>query len=150
MVSQYDLMPTLLETLGLPAVDDPSLPGRSFLPVLRGDADEARENVVVYDEYGPVRMIRTPEWKYVHRHPFGPHELYDMVADPDERKELFGDKSKQSVVTEMRSRLARWFERYVDPRLDGTRFPVYGDGQLKRIDDDCCGENAFQEREQRV
>ncbi|HUU42856.1 MAG TPA: sulfatase-like hydrolase/transferase [Planctomycetota bacterium] len=148
MVSQYDFMPTLLELLGLPALDDATLPGGSFVGVLRGETDEAREDVVVYDEYGPVRMIRTPEWKYVHRHPFGPHELYDMVADPDERKNLYGEKSRQPVVTEMRTRLAGWFARYVIPRLDGSRLPVWGDGQLRRIDDDCCGENAFQERDQ--
>jgi len=147
MVSQYDFMPTLLEHLGLPAIEDATLPGTSFLGVLRGETDEARENVVVYDEYGPVRMIRTPEWKYVHRYPFGPHELYDMVADPDERKNLVDEKSRQSVVTEMRRRLAGWFARYVVSRLDGSRFPAWGDGQLRRIDDDCDGENAFQERD---
>ena len=27
-------------------------------------------------------MIRTQEWKYVHRYPYGPHELYDLVNDP--------------------------------------------------------------------
>ena len=44
-------------------------------------------------------------------------------------------------------RLARWFERCVVPRLGGTRAAVFGDGQLRRIDDDCSGENAFRERE---
>ncbi|HUV07426.1 MAG TPA: sulfatase-like hydrolase/transferase, partial [Spirochaetia bacterium] len=37
MVSQYDFMPTLLEYLGIPQADDPTLPGRSFLPVLLGE-----------------------------------------------------------------------------------------------------------------
>ncbi len=39
---------------------------------------------MVFDEYGLVRMIRTREWKYVHRYPYGPHELYDLTRDPDE------------------------------------------------------------------
>ena len=154
MVSQYDFMPTLLEHLGLPParrspsgeggpVEDDTLPGASFAAVLRGETDEAREDVVIYDEYGPVRMVRTREWKYVHRYPFGPHELYDMVNDPDERKNLVDDRSQASVVAEMRTRLAGWFARYVVPRLDGARLAVYGDGQLRRIDVDTTGDEAF-------
>ncbi|MFB3893620.1 MAG: sulfatase-like hydrolase/transferase [Phycisphaerae bacterium] len=146
MVSQYDFMPTLLEYLGMPPSSDKTLPGQSFMPALLCKKDQAKEEVVVYDEYGPVRMIRTPEWKYVHRHPYGPHELYDMVHDADERKNLVDDKSKQGLISEMRMRLARWFEKYVLPRMDGSRLPVYGEGQNRRIDADCCGDNAFQPR----
>jgi len=143
MVSQYDFMPTLLEYLGLPGIEDESLPGQSFLPVLQGQADQARQDVVIYDEYGPVRMIRTPEWKYVHRYPAGPHELYDMVNDPDERKNLVDDEDRHATVIEMRRRLVRWFDRYVKPTFDGARFDVQGGGQIERIDADHCGEEAF-------
>ena len=121
----------------------PELPGVSLLPVLRGEADQARQDVVVYDEYGPVRMIRTREWKYVHRYPYGPHELYDLVNDADERKNLVDGKERRSVVAEMRRRLGRWFERYVVPPLDGARAPVNGCGQVERIDDEHCVEEAF-------
>ena len=87
MASQYDFMPTLLDYLGLEMPGDPLRPGRSFRPALLGETDDAQDEVVIFDEYGPVRMIRTQEWKYVHRYPYGPHELYDLVNDPDERKE---------------------------------------------------------------
>ena len=143
LVSQYDFMPTLLEYLHLPAAKDPTLPGRSFLPVLLGRSDEANEDVVVYDEYGPVRMIRTREWKYVHRYPYGPHELYDLAGDPDERKNLIDDESRSSVIAEMRKRLAEWFARFVVAPVDGARFPVTGKGQRERIDPDHRGEEAF-------
>ncbi len=143
MVSQYDFAPTLLDYLGLETPDDPLTPGASFAGVLIGETDQARENVVVYDEYGPVRMIRTPEHKYVHRYPHGPHELFDLVGDPDERVNIIDDESKQPVVAELRKRLAEWFARYVDPRLDGARMPVTGSGQRERIDGEHCGEDAF-------
>ena len=81
-------------------------PGRSFRPALLGETDDAQDEVVIFDEYGPVRMIRTQEWKYVHRYPYGPHELYDLVNDPDERKNLVDEKSKVSLVKEMRQQLA--------------------------------------------
>ena len=95
MVSQYDFMPTLLDYLGLPDPNDDMSPGRSFLPALSGETNEAKEEIVVFDEYGPVRMIRTREWKYVHRYPYGPHELYDLVGDPDERSNLVEDRSRK-------------------------------------------------------
>jgi len=143
LVSQYDFFPTLLEYLGIPAVEDPSMPGESFLPVLLNQRGRDREHVVVFDEYGPVRMIRTPEWKYVHRYPYGPHELYDMVNDPDERKNLVDEKSKAAVVTEMRRRMEEWFSRYVRPELDGARMPVWGRGQRLRLSDAGSAERAF-------
>lgn len=143
MVSQYDVMPTLLEYLDLPPVDDETLPGTSFLPVLTRETDQAREEVVVYDEYGPVRMIRTREWKYVHRYPYGPHELYDLVKDPDERKNLADEESCRPVVVEMRGRLARWFERYVVAEMDGLKCPVTGQGQRQKISAEHTAEESF-------
>lgn len=143
MVSQYDVLPTLLDYVGAPPVKDPTLPGVSIVPVLEGKTDQARPEVVVYDEYGPVRMIRTEEWKYVHRYPYGPHELYDLKNDPRERKNLVEDKSQALLVAKMRKRLAKWFARYVDPRLDGAKLPVYGRGQEEKITDDMPGESAF-------
>ncbi|MDY7009905.1 MAG: sulfatase-like hydrolase/transferase [Planctomycetota bacterium] len=143
MVSQYDFLPTLLEYLDLPGMDDPILPGVSFAPVLYGQTDQADEQVVVFSEYGPVRMIRTPEHKYVHRYPYGPHELYDLQSDSDERNNLIDEKSAQPTVAEMRRRLSDWFARYVMTRLDGARMPVTGYGQAARIDGNFCGEGAF-------
>jgi len=143
MVSQYDFAPTLLEWLHLEAPNDPLAPGASFADVLAGTTDQGRENVVVYDEYGPVRMIRTERHKYVHRYPHGPHELYDLTGDADERNNLIDEESAQALIAELRKQLSDWFGRYVDPRLDGTRMPVNGAGQRERIDDVHCGEDAF-------
>jgi arylsulfatase A-like enzyme len=143
MVSQYDFMPTLLDYLGLEGPDDSMSPGRTFVPALLGETNDAQEEVVIFDEYGPVRMIRTQEWKYVHRYPYGPHELYDLVNDPGERKNLVDEKSKNSLVGEMRQQLAAWFSRYVLPELDGARFGVTGLGQAAKIDSTRSGEGAF-------
>ena len=76
MLSQYDILPTMLDCLGIPLEPDANLLGHSFAGLLRGDPDyKPNETVYIYDEYGLVRMIRTKEWKYVHRYPKGPHEL---------------------------------------------------------------------------
>jgi arylsulfatase A-like enzyme len=141
MLSQYDLMPTLLDWLGFEHPDAARLPGQSFAPLLRGQALPTREAVVVlgegrcsqdavFDEYGPVRMIRTREWKYVHRYPYGPHELYNLVNDPGEQQNLIEDRAYQHLVRDLKAGLEEWFVRHVDPRLDGTHEAVTGKGQL--------------------
>ena len=149
MVSQYDFMSTLLDYLDLPDPNDDMSPGRSFVPALTRKTNDAQDEVVIFDEYGPVRMIRTQEWKYVHRYPYGPHELYDLVKDPGERKNLVDDKSHNALIKDMRQQMGAWFERYVIPRLDGTRCPVTGGGQTAKIGDGIYGEDAFRSRQGR-
>jgi arylsulfatase A-like enzyme len=132
LLSAYDLRPTLMEHLGLP-FDGDHLPGRSFAGVLAGSSAGDREPVVVFDEYGPVRMIRTAAWKYVHRYPYGPHELYDLVDDPGEVRNLAGDPASAGIRADLARRLDAWFSRYVVPDADGSRLPVNGSGQAEPV-----------------
>jgi arylsulfatase A-like enzyme len=126
-------MPTILDYLGFENPEAEQLPGRSFAGTLRGEADVGAEQVVVFDEYGPVRMIRDHEWKYVHRYPFGPHELYNVIEDPDEVQNLVADDNCSEIVGRMRGRLDEWFDAYVSPELDGAKLPVTGRGQLDMV-----------------
>ena len=128
MVSACDLFPTFAELVG--GAYPEGLPGVSFLPVLHGDL--GREDVIIVDEYGPVRMLRTREWKYVHRYPFGPHCLFDLVNDPDEAHNLADDPAQAQRITDMRLRLERFFLTYADPAMDGSREGATGSGQLCR------------------
>ncbi len=133
MVSGYDFMPTLLDYLDLPRPVYGNLPGNSFLPLLRGEPAEGRDEVVIFDEYGPVRMIRTTEWKYVYRHAHGPHELYDLVNDPDERSNLVDRPDQRDRVQGLKSRLDEWSARYVDPRRDALRQDGAARGQTSLV-----------------
>jgi len=130
LVSGYDVFPTLLEYAGIAVPRDARKPGRSFAGLLEGARPRDDGEVVVYDEYGPVRMVRTREWKYVHRHTDGPHELYDLVRDPGERLDLIGQPGTETITMSLRVRLDGWFARYVDPAQDGARKPISGCGQL--------------------
>ncbi|HHW10496.1 MAG TPA: sulfatase-like hydrolase/transferase [Firmicutes bacterium] len=135
LVSGYDVFPTILEYTGMPyhpSSEEPR-PGRSFAPLLSGEPEDKMEghgHIVVCDEYGPVRMVRTKEWKYVHRYPYGPHELYHLSEDPAERHNLIDDAGYASVAAEMKARLEDWFMQHVDPAVDGVREPVTGAGQI--------------------
>jgi len=98
---------------------------------------------VVYDENGPVRMLRTREWKYVHRYPDGPHELYDLRNDAGERRNVVDDATYRATVAMLRARLAEWFACYVDPALDGADKRVTGCGQLGLTPAEGDGSDVF-------
>jgi len=131
LLSGYDLMPTILEYVGTENINAKKLPGKSFMSLLTGKKQEDREHIVVYDEYGPVRMIRTKKWKYILRYDSNtPDELYDLTNDPIEEINLIDEKNKRKITEEMKNRLENWFSIYVDTKYDGSKLPVIGSGQI--------------------
>ena len=134
LLSQYDFMPTLLGYVGLETSSDQPLPGRDFSAVLRGESMSEDTPVFALDEYGPTRMIRSRNWKYVHRYGGGPNELYDLANDPLETRNLVDDRADESAyasrAASLRAELETWYERYVDPRMDGAKNNVTGRGQI--------------------
>lgn len=134
LLSQYDFMPTLLEHTGNSDKTPPNLPGRSFADLLSKPdiALDTGRSVYVYDEYGPVRMIRDSNYKYIHRYPYGEHELYDMQSDPDEKINLAADESYRSIKAEYKHKLDIWFYDHADSATDGSREAVTGFGQMCR------------------
>ena len=134
MVSAYDFMPTLLDYLHLDAPERPQLPGRSFARVLEGEQQPLDESapVVVFDEYGPVRMIRTYVDKYVCRYPYGPDEYYDLQQDPNEEQNLIDAPARAPRIRALKQQMEAWFARYADPAMDGRHERVSGNGQLDR------------------
>lgn len=129
LYSHYDLLPTIAELMG--EEPEPDCPGRSFREIFRGQVPDGRDAVVVYDEYGPARMIRTREYKYIQRYLYGEDEFYDLKADPGEEVNLADseDPRIQEKIAVLRERMQQWFRRYSDPDRDGTKQAVYGLGQ---------------------
>ena len=130
MVSHYDLYETILDLADIAYEKPAEMPGTSFAGILTGKSGHGRSSVVVFDEYGPCRMIRTQEWKYVLRYPEGPDELYDLVNDSGEEKNLVDAPAYADVRERLGQMLGQWFEAYVDPCFDGSKEAVRGKGQL--------------------
>jgi choline-sulfatase len=85
-VSHLDLMPSLTAITGNQMASD----GRSLLPLLQGQADPTREVVGEYMGEGydhPLIMLRREHWKFIHSQAEGSF-LYDLVADPMERRNI--------------------------------------------------------------
>lgn len=130
LVSQYDFMPTLLDYVGIGNPCIQSLPGKSFKNYLTDKSVNSRDFICVFDEYGPVRMVRTTRWKYVHRYPHGFHELYDLHEDINEERNLYGRPEFRNKQKELKFLLEEWFHRYTIPARSGVYEPVTGSGQI--------------------
>jgi len=69
LVSQVDLFPTLCDVLD---IERPGwLQGTSFMPLVRGEAEEVNEavfmEVTYHAAYEPMRAVRTQRYKYIRR-----------------------------------------------------------------------------------
>src|SRR5205085_7796652 len=118
LVSNYDFLRTVLSYLDLAdhMPMQPPSPGRDFSRAIKSEPIEW-DNVIFY-EMETCRAIREERWKYVARHPSGPHELYDMQADPRERVNLYGQPGMEETAARLARRLDDFFTRYADPQYD--------------------------------
>lgn len=118
MVSNYDLLPTVLAELGMAAQipHDRKQPGRDFSAMIHGRPIDW-ENVHFF-EFENVRSIRTETWKYIERIHQEPNELYDLAADPGERHNLYGDLKHQQTMESLRERMHQFFDSHSDPQWD--------------------------------
>jgi arylsulfatase A-like enzyme len=84
IVQGIDIMPTILELLGISAPK--STQGRSLAALLREGKDPGRSPRTVSIGQG-MRAIRTPHWKLI-VHADRPDELYRLAEDPSEIQNL--------------------------------------------------------------
>lgn len=106
LVQLFDLGPTILEWAGV--VPDASLEAISLNPVLKG-RPFARRNHVFCEQAGDVNMtgasyltmVRSDTHKLVQFHGSCEGQLFDLVADPGERKNLWSDPKAGDVKQDL-------------------------------------------------
>ena len=94
VVSNLDIFPTILELTGLGIPENLKIRGRSLVGLL--SSQQKSWNDTLFGQYdmhhgqsARMRMIRTPEWKFVrHFEPNGLDELYHLAEDPGELHNL--------------------------------------------------------------
>ncbi len=118
IVSHVDVLPTVLDHVGLDHLDVPNSPGRSLEPLLAGgDLDEPAERAFFENE--TARSVRTPTHLYTeYLSGTGDPVLYDLVDDPGQWHDVAGDPANAATVSSLAAELAQFFARYSDPRYD--------------------------------
>jgi arylsulfatase A-like enzyme len=120
MVALVDVLPTVLEALGLPEAE--GISGRSLFPLMRGETTVHRDAVMLSEAtWQAARAIRTTDWKLIrHCQPtiYGRSgvELYDMRADPHEQHDV-ADRHPD-IVAELDGRLRHWVVGQLGGRPD--------------------------------
>ena len=104
-VETVDLLPTILDLLGVPVPEGLVHRGRSLVPLLRGEEMEGRDFVFASARCDPTRYgdrpyqldgdrqidtVRSSDWKLISfpGHDRDYNELYDLEADPGERHDV--------------------------------------------------------------
>ena len=115
-VSHLDVMPTVLELLGLDVPDD--LEGASLAgSVLSGSPPDEKNIFSMYaGNKTPChhrRAVITRRWKYVYDPEDAP-ELYDLETDPLEMHNLAADPGHAETVRELHAACRAWHEKVGD------------------------------------
>ena len=134
-VSHIDLVPTLLDLMGRPAV--PSLPGRSLVPLMQGEATKARD---VFLQWHPHRLRSVPDgtatvskeeiervlgestrtivtqqgWK-LSLSDVDRAQLFHLETDPHETRNLFSTQKHEREVANLSRRISAWQKAVGDP-----------------------------------
>ncbi|MGP0068488.1 MAG: sulfatase [Isosphaeraceae bacterium] len=122
VVSNLDVFPTILEMTGLGVPENLAIRGRSLVRLLSGQNPPWDDTLFgQYDmHHGQVarmRMIRTPEWKLIrHFEPDGRDELYHLVDDPGELRNLAdsAEPMHQTRRAALQKQLEQWMARIGD------------------------------------
>lgn len=116
--------------------------------------EEVFAEVTYHAAYEPKRAVRTSRWKYIRlygdrrtpvlpncddspskevwlRHgwrdvPLDTEQLYDLVFDPNETRNLVADPAYAQTLDDLRGRLDRWMQATDDPLLRGPVSPPPG------------------------
>jgi multidrug efflux pump subunit AcrA (membrane-fusion protein) len=120
MVQLVDIMPTVLDIVGLPQVD--GIDGQSLLPVMRQEVATHRDAVYLSEcTWQAKRGIRTGDWKFIHCtdpgvFPRSENELYDLRNDPDEQKNVALEYP--DIASELNGKLHTWLGEQLVGRPD--------------------------------
>ncbi len=123
LVENTDLLPSIMETAGLPVPD--GVQGRSFLKLARG-GDAAWGNRCFAQL--ATAMYRDPRFKFIDnsRNLSGAFELYDMRNDPKEERNLAADPRHRDFIAHAKEELTRWrADKPAPVKIAGMPTPDY-------------------------
>jgi arylsulfatase A-like enzyme len=140
MALNVDFAPTFLDAAGLPVPSD--MQGRSLVPVLRGRVPNDWRTSMYYRYYHDpgdhnTRAhygVRTRTHKLIYFWKKDQWELFDLVNDPYELHNLYGEPGQEALTASLKAELAR-LKKAVrdDDQLADVQLPNGVDGTVAKL-----------------
>ena len=102
-----DIFPTIMQTIGQPQEAE-FVQGKSLLPLISGEVDKNHPYVTMGFFASEDRCIRDETWSYIRRAGDRENELYHLIDDPKETKNLVNESPDKAK--EMENAIARVFD----------------------------------------
>jgi arylsulfatase A-like enzyme len=129
LAANVDLLPTLAELCGLQPPAGVKLDGKSLVPLLRGQAPDWPDRVLItdsqrieYPEKWRQSAVMTERWRLING-----KELYDIRADPGQPHNVAAEHA--DVVAELRGEYERWWEELLPTFDDYCEIVVGADAE---------------------
>ena len=117
MVQNLDFAPTFLEMAGVPVPSE--IQGQSLLPLLQQETPDDWRRAIYYEYSGEEVHnvaahygIRTEDWKLIHFPETDEWELLDLVRDPEEIHNLYGDAAQADRIAGLKEQLSALRSHY--------------------------------------
>src|SRR4051794_18960581 len=140
MALNVDFAPTFLDAAGLPVSAE--MQGRSLLPVLRGKTPADWRTSMYYRYYHDpgdhnTRAhygVRTRTHKLIYYWNKDQWELFDLVNDPNELHNLYGQRGQEKLTETLKAELARLKKAVGDnDQLANEQLPNGVDGSVAKL-----------------
>ena len=140
MALNVDFAPTFLDAAGLPAPAD--MQGRSLVPVLRGRTPADWRTAMYYRYYHDPGHhntrahygVRTRTHKLIHYWKKDQWELFDLVNDPLELDNLYGQPGQEKLTESLKAELLRLKKAMKDDDQFAEQQPTDGvDGPVGKL-----------------
>ena len=122
--AHYDLLPTLIDWLGLSLPEETAFEGRSFLPALRGAEMPDRTMVLSkqnsrFPLFDHPAAVMTERWRYL------PHQqhLHDVEADPGQTRNVAS--AHPGIAAQLQQAYESWWQAREGEFVDFQR-PIIG------------------------
>ena len=127
-----DFAPTFMEVAGLPVPAD--MQGHSLVPLLKGQHPDGWRTSFYYRYYHDpgdhnTRAhygVRTPTHKLICYWKLDQWELFDLVRDPDEMRNLYSDPAQKELVAQLKTELFRLKKELKDDDQYANSQPTAG------------------------
>jgi arylsulfatase A len=92
-----DILPTMMELCGIERSQELPLDGKSLVQILAGKADRLPDRDWAHTQYAQTRVLRDRRYKL-----YSDGRLFDLIADPDEQRDLTGQESLEALAARQR------------------------------------------------